>query len=613
MKPWLMLVVIAVAAGLGVLAGLGGAAVLAALPAMFCLMAAFGGTRYADLRLLAWFGPLLVLVVGGLRSLVSVAAGPAMALVTLIVFAAGMLPLLGPRLTTVGMGLGMASTFAYGFQSSGSTTAVQDFIAPALSVGVVVVTRALLGLRDPEGPLRTAFSAALTSDADTAWDSAHRQWVADGPRGWSTAALTGILRYRNAVRVLRTRRPMLHGPSADELDEVLTAAEAEAERLAGEVGMATATDPRHRVRRREPRLALPGATRELVTSAWLGLESVQAATCDRDRSRVDLPPHAGREPLSTVLRGAATWHSPQLRHAVRCALGMLVAMLVSQLFAGDPLRMTFLVTVFAIMQPQLQDSIVKAKQRVIGALAGAAALAMLVVLVQLPQPALMPIGLVAMLIGFLFFMQTKPMVFNACMVLMSIGMNVNTRHLELGPTLLDYLLLMALAVAIALGFGFLAVPGVRRVSLAVRYAEAVEESRTLLREVAAALVTHEAEPRKLGPGFRAVSAAHQNLRSTDAMQPIPSEDEQKVAQTAADAVQSLSASASALIMRPANSATLAGAVGEIARQLGTETDPSAVFDRAPAVIDLEQQLLLDTMIANSATLGHAASRLPAPA
>jgi hypothetical protein len=56
-----MLAVIVVAAGLGVLAGLGGATVLAALPAMFCLIAAFGGTLYADLRLLGWFGPVLVL------------------------------------------------------------------------------------------------------------------------------------------------------------------------------------------------------------------------------------------------------------------------------------------------------------------------------------------------------------------------------------------------------------------------------------------------------------------------------------------------------------------------------------------------------------------------
>src|SRR5882672_5269761 len=105
-----MLVVIAAAAGLGVLVGLGGAAVLAALSAMFCMMAAFGGTLRADLRLLAWFGPLLIVV-------------------------------LGTRFITVGMGLGMASTFACGFQLGGPFTLVQDFAGPAVAVVVVVAVR----------------------------------------------------------------------------------------------------------------------------------------------------------------------------------------------------------------------------------------------------------------------------------------------------------------------------------------------------------------------------------------------------------------------------------------------------------------------------------------
>ena len=96
----LRLVVIAVTAGLRVLVGLGAAAVLAALSAMFWLMASFGGTLRADLRLLAWFGPLLVVAVGGLKSLAAVAPW-LIAMVVLIVLGVGLLPVLGARFITV--------------------------------------------------------------------------------------------------------------------------------------------------------------------------------------------------------------------------------------------------------------------------------------------------------------------------------------------------------------------------------------------------------------------------------------------------------------------------------------------------------------------------------
>lgn len=93
----LRLVVIAVAAGLGVLVGLGAAAVLAALSAMFCLMASFGGT------LRAWRQPSPV-----------------------------------------------ASSWRGPFRL------VQDFTAPA--VAVIVVVRTLAGMRDPDVAARTALA-----------------------------------------------------------------------------------------------------------------------------------------------------------------------------------------------------------------------------------------------------------------------------------------------------------------------------------------------------------------------------------------------------------------------------------------------------------------------
>jgi hypothetical protein len=608
-----MLVVIAAAAGLGVLVGLGGAAVLAALSAMFCMMAAFGGTLRADLRLLAWFGPLLIVVVGGLKSLAAVAPWPAIALVTVIVFVVGLLPVLGARFITVGMGLGMASTFACGFQLAGPFTLVQDFAGPAVAVVVVVAVRVLLGMKDPEAAVRTALSGALSGGPGAAGDSALQQWHADGPRAWTTSVLGGTLRYHNAVRVLNTRRGQLTGPAVAELDQVLAAANEEALRLAEQVAAPTPADAAERVRRVEPRVALPGATRELVTSVWLGLESVQSAAANRDRTDVPMPAYFGRDQLETSLRGALNWDSAQLRHAVRCALGMLLALSLSMLWASSPLRLSFLLAVFAIMQPQLQDSIRVARQRAYGSLAGAAALAMVIVLVDLPQTALVPIGIGAMLVGMLFFMQRNPIVFNACTVLMSVGLNVNMRHLEVRTTLLQYLGMMALAVAIALVFGFVAVPGVPKPTVATRFNDAVRDARELVHEVAATLINRKTDPMALRPRFRAATGAHQNLRATDSVSPEPSAEQQLAAEQAAEALQGLSASMSALLMRAAASAPLADAVAEVALQLDPHLppDPARVDGKLPAVIDPEQRLLVDTMIASTITVAQSAPILRA--
>ncbi|HEY1973564.1 MAG TPA: FUSC family protein [Pseudonocardia sp.] len=614
MKPWLMLLVIAVAAGLGVLVGLGGATVLAALPAMFCLMAAFGGTLYADLRLLAWFGVALVLVVGGVKTLASVVQPVAIVLVTVLVFVAGMLPVLGPRYITVGMGLGMAASFAYGFQLPGPITPVRDFAAPVVSVAVVLVTRAVLGARDQDAPLRAAIAAVLTGGTYPSVEQAQAQLLADRPRAWTVAAFGGAMRYRNAVNVLQSRRAMLDAPAADELDRLLTAADEQARRLAGLLTAPTPSDPGGRVQRTEPGMPLPGATAALITSMWLGLAAVLAASARRDRTEVRTDTgQLGRDRLRESVRGALTWRSVHLRHAVRCALGMLVALLVSLPFASNPLRMSFLMAVFAIMQPQLQDTIAKAKQRAVGAVAGAAALALLVVL-GVPQAALMPIGVVALLAGFLYFMPRNQVAFNACTVLMSVGMNVSMRHLEVGQTMREYLLLIALAVLIGLVFGFVAIPGVRRLDLATRFDQAIGDTAAMLGAVSAALAAQRVDRAVLGPKYRAALGSQQNLTGSAPGEPEPAPDQQRLTAAASDALQGLFASAAALLMRARASAPLAPAVDELARQLTAVDGPAPwrVDDRLPAVIDIEQRLLIDTMIASTEALNQSATALHRP-
>ena len=134
--------------------------------------------------------------------------------------------------------------------------------------------------------------------------------------------------------------------------------------------------------------------------------------------------------------GTLSWRSTQLRHAVRCAFGVLVALVVASLRPGDPLTVPFLMTTFAIMQPEWRDTLAKAVQRVVGVLAGAVVLA--AVIRFLPTSALVPVAVLALLVGF-WFMRSRPVVFNGCIVLMSVGLNATTRQLDPADVLVEYL------------------------------------------------------------------------------------------------------------------------------------------------------------------------------
>jgi uncharacterized membrane protein YccC len=609
MKQLMPIGIIVLVGGLGFLVGLGSSAILAGLTAMFCLMAAFGGSLAADVRLLAWFGPVLILAVGVPRLLGEVSQWAAVALLVVIVFLACLLPVLGPRYVTVGMGLGMASVFGYGLKSIGVGSVVQIFGAPALAFVVVLALRVLSGARDPSAPLRTAFADALTAGPG-AQENATRLWFADRPRRWTSGVINGIFRYRNAAEVLSARRRLLTGPAGEDIEQLLAAASAEASRLAEAIRPKETPKPLDPVRRGESTIRLPGATRQLVTSMWQGLELIQASTAARDASRVDMPPGIGRDWLVTAVSGAFDWHSVQLRHAIRCALGMLVALVVASFLPGNPFVVAFLLATFAIMQPQWQDTLTKAWQRVAGALAGAAALALALWLLELPQAVLLPVGIVSLLVGF-YYMQSKPVLGNACTVFMSVAVNSSTRHLDPRTALLEYLGLILLAGVIGLVFGFVAVPGVPAPTLERRFDDAVEAVRALLRDVSTALHYRTLDRRALGTRFRAAANARQNLQSTVPGGHEPTDEERTAATQAADGLGGLATTARALLTRGFTGGPLAGAVNEIARQLGpaAEPDPELISNLLPAVSDGEQRLLLDTMTADLLAIHHVAAVL----
>ena len=90
-------------------------------------------------------------------------------------------------------------------------------------------------------------------------------------------------------------------------------------------------------------------------------------------------------------------------------------------------------------------------------------------------------------------------------------------------------------------------------------------------------------------------------------------ENRQAAERASEALQGLSASMSALLMRAAASAPLADAVAEVALQLDPHLppDPARVDGKLPAVIDPEQRLLVDTMIASTLTVAQSAPILRA--
>ncbi|OXM48132.1 FUSC family protein [Amycolatopsis alba] len=590
-----LLVVLGGVSGLGFLLGLGNAAVLAALTALFCLMAAVGGPLWADLRLLAWFAPALILAVGVPRLLGAVSQWAAIGLLVVVVVVAGMLPVLGARFVTVGLGLGMASLFGYGFQLTGTASAGQILGAPALAVGVVLLLRILMGVRDPAKQTREALADALIEGTQ---ERAAKLWLADRPRRWTASVLGGTFRYRAATGLLEIRRKRLNH---DEIGETLDAAKEEATRIAEAVRSATAPKDVEPVRRMEP-TGLPGATARLVTALWDALETIRTAATERDESRVDVPKGLRKELRRIELSGAFSWQSPQFRHALRCGIGVALALVVASFRPGDPLTVSFLLGTFAIMQPEWRDSLSKAWQRIGGSLGGAVVLTL--VLWLLPQGFLLPIGLVALLGGF-SFMQTRPAMFNGCMVLMSVGMNATTRHLDPRYVLVEYLLLMVLAGAIALLFGFAAIPCVPKPGPAERFESAIGATKALLGSVGRKLRGEDVDPRTLGREFRAATVAHHGLLTAEPGTKEPAPGQRDALENAAEALRGLSVTASSLLLL-SGPADVADAVDEAARALGSE---EAAEIPVPQDADEEQRLVLDTIAADLVAVGEAAQAL----
>ncbi|NPC99043.1 hypothetical protein [Nocardioides sp. zg-DK7169] len=465
----------------------GPAGIIGGMVGMFSLVAFMGGPLRADLRTAALMGPLLVFGAVVPRLLSDVSRPAAIALVVVIIFVAGLLPLRGPRFANGGLGLGMTTLYAYAYATRGATDHQQVIAAALAGVAVALLVRVLLGISDPSKPTREKVADVLvTDDPAEATATAFDTWLSDGRQRWLGTALEAASRYRLALRVGTVTT------SGADTDGAADALHARAEDLADQL-RAKHVPPRHLADRSDapadsPSTSSPASsatgTATATAAAPAGpasdaLDAVARAVRHRDTTRVDLDRGTRHDFRDAVLHPSARLRSIQVRHAFRTAFGLLVMLAITAtLEPGDPLVSTVLLTTFGILQASWRDTLGKARNKILGLVAGSAAVA--VILLAVPERYLTAIAAVSLALG-LWYIITRPALGAGFMVVVSVGFNAVTRDLDAGELLVQYTALTACAVAGGLILGFAVVPAFRPAPLRDRVESAAEATAAVLR------------------------------------------------------------------------------------------------------------------------------------
>ena len=451
----------------------GPAAIIGGMVGLFSLVALMGGPLRADLRAAALTVPLLLLGATVPRLLTDVSRPAAITLVVVLGFVAALLPLRGPRYANAGLGLGMTTLYSYAYATHGAADHRQVVAAAVAGVLVALLVRVLLGIADPSKPTREQVAEVLVADdAPTATTAAFDTWLHDGRQRWLARALEGASQYRLALR-----RAEL-AASGEPLDpEALAGLRSRAEELADQLRAKRPPVP-------DESTTGPGSGSAAATGPAAALDSVEQALRERDTSPVALDRGDRHEFRDAVLHPSGRWRSIHVRHAFRTAFGLLVMLVVtSGLEPGDPLVSTVLLTTFAILQASWRDTLAKARNKVIGVVAGSAAVG--VILVTVPERYLVAIAAVALILG-LWYITSRPALGAGFMVVVSVGFNAVTRDLDPGDLLVQYVALTACAVAVGLVLGFAVVPSFRPAPLRERVESATEATTAVLRAAASA-------------------------------------------------------------------------------------------------------------------------------
>ncbi|WP_227580296.1 FUSC family protein [Cellulomonas xiejunii] len=489
----LMIIVVLPSALLADAWGAGPAGIIGGLTGMFSLVAFMGGPLRADLRVAAVMGPLLVVAAAVPRLVAEVSRPWAIVLVVLLTFVAALLPLIGPRFGTAGLGLGMTTMFGYGYAPEGGADHRQIIAAAVAGVVVAVLLRVLMGISDPSKPTREQVAAVLVADDPTAATAtAFGTWLTDGRQRWLADALEAASRYRLALRTARLGRAGAPGDAAalEERARLLAArltakpgrpepatARSSAHATAPSSASATAPSSAAASSPAPPVAEIPVA--EIPDAAGAALDAVEQAIAEHDTTAVRLERDRRHQLEDAVLHPSARLRSVQVRHAFRTALAVLIMLLItSRLDRGDPLVSTALLATFSILQATWSDTVVKTRNKVLGVVAGALTVA--VVLLVVPSRYLILVAAVALCLG-LWYIVTRPALGNACMVVVSVGFNSVSRDLNAGDLLLQYVLLIACAVLLGVVLGFVVIPGFRPAPLRRRVESAADATARALR------------------------------------------------------------------------------------------------------------------------------------
>ncbi|MCI9889518.1 hypothetical protein JT358_13780 [Micrococcales bacterium 31B] len=459
---------------ISLLLGTGSLAIMSGLIAVFTLMALSGGALLADLKLAAALGPLIAAGTIGPRLLSEVSRPGAIAALTVMLFLAALLPLRGSRFTVSGVGLGMASLFAYGYPALGGAGHSQVVTASLTGIVTAVLVRIARGLRDPSGGARARVADLLDTSQPSTPD-AYELWLSNGRRQWLQECLQGASRYRLALKSAAVAERKLgthHDAQQASSQAALDAVRERAAGIAARVRLPQATP------RAEPLDldldALPRPLPALIRGALEALAQIDAATASRDRTRVPAAAGDQRALEKVVSRRGLHWRSTYVRHALRVALGMaLMLVLVTRLPPGDSLAITSLMMTFGILQVSWRATLAKAKDRVIGLIGGGIAATLIVLL--LPPSTYVYIAGAAVLAG-LWFVPTSPKLGYALFVVVSIEMGTSLRGRDPFSLLGEYVLLTVAAVVIGVVVGFAVVPGHKPLPLAERVRAALDHT-----------------------------------------------------------------------------------------------------------------------------------------
>lgn len=457
--PYLLiaaLTVMIVAAGGGYLLGLGKTAVLAAMIAVYCLLATFAGALGPDLRRMAWLGPVVVVASSVPRFLGHWHYWAGVAGIAVVLFAVAMFPAAGSRFRMLSLGVSYTAIAGYGMALPDGTPTVRVVWAAMLGLAVALVLRLAIGAADPRAHTREQIAAPLTApDVDTA--DIIRSWLLDRPSVWTSQVLAHSLGYRSALETLSREAAGLPdsqrarvGAARERLESAAAAVAAAVVARSGAAdgsGADAGAVPEEAAGQPVAEDALPASITELIDQARDHLAAVRAAATERDETPCDDLADIRRRLLRARWDSTFRPESGVLSEATTKAVGVFAAAGTGLPLSEPVFANTYFNAVVAMLQPTWSSTL----QRVVLRLVGCLIAAVLVLLTAIYLPGwVMHLVALGALFTLLWFITTRPLLSTAGGVAVSIAVTADSRHLDPLETLATVTTMLVVASAIVL-------------------------------------------------------------------------------------------------------------------------------------------------------------------